>query len=221
MLTVHHLENSRSQRILWLLEELELDYVIKRYQRDKTTSLGSPELKAVHPLGKSPVITDGDVTVAESGLIVEYLIETYGNGRLSPPVGTPEHLQYRYWLHYAEGTFMPLMLVSLILNKIETAPVPFFIKPVTKGIAAKAMAAYAGPNIKRNLDYLEQTLQAAPWFCGDEMTGADIMLSFPIEAAATRTSLSSDYPALMAFHQRIRVLPAYHRAIEKGGPYDY
>ena len=161
------------------------------------------------------------MTVAESGLIVEYLIETYGNGRLSPPVGTPEHLQYRYWLHYAEGTFMPLMLVSLILNKIESAPVPVFIKPVTKGIAAKAMAAYAGPNIKLTLDYLEQTLQTSPWFCGDEMTGADIMLSFPIEAAATRTSLSSDYPALMAFHQRIRVLPAYHRAIEKGGPYDY
>jgi len=221
MLVVHHLENSRSQRILWLLEELGLDYEIKRYQRDKVTSLAPPELRAVHPLGKSPVITDGDVTVAESGLIVEYLIETYGNGRLMPAIGTPEHMQYRYWIHYAEGTFMPLMLISLLMNRIETAPVPFFIKPVTKAIAAKAMDGYAGPNIKLNLDYLEATLQDSAWFCGNEMTGADIMLSFPIEAAATRARLASDYPALMAFHQRIRVLPAYQRGIEKGGPYDY
>jgi glutathione S-transferase len=221
MLIVHHLQNSRSQRVLWLLEELGVDYEIKRYQRDKVTSLAPPELREVHPLGKSPVITDGDVTVAESGLIVEYLIETYGNGRLMPAIGTPEHMQYRYWIHYAEGTFMPLMLISLLMNRIETAPVPFFIKPVTKAIAAKAMDGYAGPNIKLNLDYLEATLQDSAWFCGDEMTGADIMLSFPIEAAATRASLASDYPALMAFHQRIRVLPAYQRGIEKGGPYDY
>lgn len=221
MLVVHHLENSRSQRILWLLEELGLDYEIKRYQRDKVTSLAPPELRVVHPLGKSPVITDGDVTVAESGLIVEYLIETYANGRLMPAVGTPEHMQYRYWIHYAEGTFMPLMLISLLMNRIETAPVPFFIKPVTKAIAAKAMDGYAGPNIKLNLDYLEATLQDSAWFCGNEMTGADIMLSFPIEAAATRARLARDYPALMAFHQRIRVLPAYQRGIEKGGPYDY
>jgi len=221
MLTVHHLENSRSQRILWLLEELGVDYVIKRYQRDKKTSLAPPELKLIHPLGKSPVITDGDVTVAESGLITEYLIETYGNGRLMPAIGTPEHLQYRYWLHYAEGSFMPLMLIALMLNKIETAPVPFFIKPITKGIATKAMDAYAGPNIKLNLEYLEATLQESVWFCGDAMSGADIMLSFPIEAAATRANIAIDYPALMAFHQRIRVLPAYQRAIEKGGPYDY
>ncbi len=163
MLIVHHLQNSRSQRILWLLEELELDYEIKRYQRDKVTSLAPPELRAVHPLGKSPVITDGDVTVAESGLIVEYLIETYGNGRLMPAVGTPEHMQYRYWMHYAEGTFMPLMLISLLMNRIETAPVPFFIKPITKSIAAKTMAGYAGPNIKLNLDYLEATLQESAW----------------------------------------------------------
>lgn len=220
MLIVHHLENSRSHRILWLLEELGVDYEIKRYQRDKTTNLAPPELREVHPLGKSPVIADGDVTVAESGLIVEYLIEKYGNGRLMPAVGTPGHLQFRYWMHYAEGTFMPLMIVSLILNKIETAPVPFFLKPVTKQIASKAMAAYAGPNIKLNLAYLEQVLQNFGWFCGDEMTGADILMSFPIEAAATRTDLAA-YPALNEFRQRIRALPAYQRAIEKGGPYAY
>jgi len=220
MLIVHHLENSRSHRILWLLEELGVDYEIKRYERDKTTNLAPPELREVHPLGKSPVITDDDVTVAESGLIVEYLIEKYGNGRLMPVVGTPEHLQFRYWMHYAEGTFMPLMIISLILNRIETAPVPFFLKPVTKQIASKAMAAYAGPNIKLNLAYLEEALQNSTWFCGDEMTGADILLSFPIEAAATRTDLS-EYPALNEFRQRIRALPAYQRAIEKGGPYIY
>lgn len=221
MLTVHHLENSRSHRILWLLEELGVDYEIKRYARDKTTNLAPPELRSVHPLGKSPVITDGDVTVAESGLIVEYLIEKYGNGRLLPATGTPEHLQFRYWMHYAEGTFMPLMIIALILNRIETAAVPFFIKPITKGIATKAMAAYAGPNIKLNLDYLEETLQKSKWFCGDEMTGADILMSFPIEAAATRTDLPDGYPALNEFQQRIRELPAYKRAIEKGGPYAY
>ena len=221
MLTVDRLENSRSHRILWLLEELGLDYQVKRYGRDKTTNLAPPELRAVHPLGKSPVITDGDVTVAESGLIVEYLIEKYGNGRLLPAAGTAGHLQYRYWLHYAEGTFMPLMIIALILNRIETAPVPFFIKPITKGIATKAMAAYAGPNIKLNLEYMEAALQKSTWFCGDEMTGADILMSFPIEAAATRTDLPQGYPALNEFQQRIRALPAYQRAIEKGGPYAY
>lgn len=221
MLIVHHLENSRSHRILWLLEELGVEYEIKRYLRDKTTSLAPPELRAVHPLGKSPVITDGDVTVAESGLIVEYLIEKYGNGRLMPATGTPEHLQFRYWMHYAEGTFMPLMLIALILERIETAKVPFFIKPVTKQISEKAMAGYAGPNIELNLEYLETSLQKTGWFCGDEMTGADILLSFPIEAAATKIDLEEGYPALYEFQQRIRALPAYKRAIEKGGPYAY
>lgn len=221
MITIHHLENSRSQRVLWLLEELELDYEIKRYSRDKTTNLAPPELRAIHPLGKSPVITDDDKTIAESALIVEYLVETYGDGRLIPAAGTPEHLQFRYWMHYAEGTFMPLMIISLILSKIESAPVPFFIKPVTKAIAAKSMAAYAGPNIKLNLEFLEASLQKSSWFCGEEMTAADIMMSFPIEAAATRAGLAGNYPALMEFHQRIRVLPAYQRAIERGGPYDY
>ncbi len=221
MLIVHHLENSRSQRILWLLEELGVDYEIERYERNKKTSLAPPELYAVHPLGKSPVITDDGVTIAESGLIVEYLIEKYGNGRLAPPAGTPGHLQYRYWLHYAEGTFMPLMIITAILNRIETAPMPFFIKPIAKTIANKTRAAYSGPNITLNLDYLEATLRETPWFCGADMSGADIMMSFPVEAAAMRTNLDLNYPALEAFRQRIRALPAYQRAIEKGGPYIY
>lgn len=221
MLTVHHLENSRSQRILWLLEELGVDYEIQRYDRDRTTGLAPPELFAVHPLGKSPVITDDGVTVAESGLIVEYLIEKYGNGRLMPEIATPEYLQFRYWIHYAEGTFMPLMIISLILTRIETAPMPFFLKPVARKIAEKTRAAYSGPNTKLNLDYLESTLQNSTWFCGAEMSGADIMMSFPVETAATRTNLTINYPALEEFRQRIRKRPAYERALEKGGPYIY
>lgn len=221
MLTVHHLENSRSQRILWLLEELGVDYEIQRYDRDSTTGLAPPELFAVHPLGKSPVITDDGVTVAESGLIVEYLIEKYGNGQLMPEIATPEYLQFRYWIHYAEGTFMPLMIISLILTRIETAPIPFFLKPVARKIAEKTRAAYSGPNTKLNLDYLESTLQNSTWFCGSEMSGADIMMSFPVETAATRTNLTINYPALEEFRQRIRKRPAYERALEKGGPYIY
>lgn len=131
MLTVHHLNNSRSQRILWLLEELGVEYDIKRYERNKLTSLAPPELLAVHPLGKSPVITDGDVTVAESGAIVQYLVGKYGNGRLLPPADAPARLQYTYWLHYAEGTFMPFMVMTLIFNRLETAPMPFFIRPIS------------------------------------------------------------------------------------------
>jgi glutathione S-transferase len=221
MLVVHHLENSRSQRILWLLEELGLDYEIRHYQRDETTSLAPPELREVHPLGKSPVITDNGLTVAESGLIVEYLIEKYGAGRLAPAPGTDAHLRYRYWLHYAEGTFMPLMVIALILNRIETAPMPFFIRPIAAKIAGKVRDGYAGPNIELNLDYLERQLEDSPWFCGDEMTGADIMMSFPVEAAAVRTELAEQYPALSDFLVRVKALPAYKRALEKGGPYIY
>jgi glutathione S-transferase len=221
MLIVHHLENSRSQRILWLLEELGVAYEIQHYARDKKSSLAPPELFAVHPLGKSPVITDEGVTIAESGLIVEYLIEKYGDGRLMPAIGTPEHLQFRYWLHYAEGTFMPLMVITAILNRIETAPMPFFMKPIAKIIAHRTKAAYSGPNIRLNLDYLEATLQKSTWFCGSEMSGADIMMSFPIETAAMRTSLAENHPALEEFRQHVRKLPAYQRAIEKGGPYIY
>ncbi|KIG18339.1 Glutathione S-transferase [Enhygromyxa salina] len=220
MLTVHHLENSRSQRILWLLEELGVEYEIKRYQRDKHTSLAPPELRAVHPLGKSPVITDGDVTVAESGAITEYLVAKYGAGRLIPPADTPARLQYTYWLHYAEGTFMPLMVMTLVFNRVETAPMPFFIKPIAKNIADKVRANFISPNVKRNLDFMESTLATTEWFAGPEMTAADILMSFPVEAAATRSGMASQYPKLNGFLQRIHALPAYERALERGGPYE-
>jgi glutathione S-transferase len=221
MLTLHHLENSRSQRILWLLEELGVEYEIQHYLRDKTTNLAPPELMKVHPLGKSPVITDGDLTVAESGLIVEYLIEKYGGGRLAPAAGSPERMQYRYWLHYAEGSFMPLMILTLILGRMETAPMPFFARPIAKKLAGKARDAYSGPNVIRHMAYLEDTLRKSTWFCGEQMTGADIMMSFPVETAALRFGLGEKYPAMRAFLDRIRAMPAYQRAIEKGGPYAY
>ena len=220
MLTVHHLENSRSQRILWLLEELGADYEIKRYGRDKVTSLAPPELRAVHPLGKSPVITDGDATIAESGAIIEYLVAKFDNGTLLPSHETPEHRAYVYWLHYAEGTFGPLMLVAVILGRIETAKMPFFVKPIAKGIVQKVREGFLDANIKRNLDYMESTLQHSTWFCGEHMTAADVQMSFAIEAAEVRTNLVNDYPRLAAFLQRVRARPAYKRALDKGGHYE-
>lgn len=219
MITVHHLENSRSQRILWLLEELQAEYDVRLYKRDRETSLAPPELVAVHPLGKSPVVTDGDVTVAESGAIIEYLVAKHG-GKLKPPQGTDEQRAYTYWLHYAEGSFMPLMIVALILNRIETAPMPFFIKPVAKGIVAKVRGGYLENNVRRNLQHMESTLQASPWFCGSEFTAADIQVSFALEAAEVSGSLDDSHPAIRAFLERVRARPAYQRALEKGGPFD-
>lgn len=219
MLTVHHLENSRSQRILWLLEELGVDYEVRRYARDPDTGLAPDSLLSVHALGKSPVITDDALTIAESGAIVEYLVGRYDDGTLLPAADTAERRAYTYWLHYAEGTFMPLMIVSLILGRIETAPMPFFVRPVARGIAAKVRDGYLDRNVRRNLAFMEAALAEADWFCGDRMTAADIQMSFPVEAAEARAGLAPDYPRLDAFLARIRARPAFQRALEKGGPY--
>ena len=221
MITVHHLNNSRSQRVLWLLEELELDYEIKRYERDPETLLAPPELRKVHPLGKSPVITDGENTVAESGAIVEYLVERYGQGRLIPDPGTPARRRYSYWLHYAEGSLMPPLLLKLVFNKVESSPVPFFVKPIVKGIAGKVNDGFINPQIKLHLDYLEAELAQRDWFAGDAFSAADVMLSFPLEASASRGGLNSSRPRLMDFLKRIHARPAYIKALERGGPYDY
>lgn len=219
MIVVHHLNNSRSQRVLWLLEELGLAYEVKRYERDRKTMLAPPELRAVHPLGKSPVITDGDLTVAESGAIVEYLIERYGNGRLQPTPGTPAYLRYRYWLHYAEGSAMSPLLLKLVFDKIEKSPMPFFAKPIAKAISGKAKSSFITPQINTHLDYMESELSKSNWFVGDEFTGADVQLSFPLEAAAARGGLDASRPRLMAFLQRIHARPAYKKALERGGEY--
>jgi len=220
MITVHHLNNSRSQRILWLLEELGAEYEVRRYERDAATMLAPASLRAVHPLGKSPVITDGDVTMAESGAIIEYLADRYGAGRLAPAPGAPERLRYTYWLHYAEGSAMPPMLMSLVFNRLRTAPAPFFVRPVARGIADKVMTSFVSPQIKLHLDYMEGELGKSRWFAGDEFSAADVQMSFPLEAAASRGGLDASRPRLMDFLARIHERPAYRRALEKGGPYE-
>jgi glutathione S-transferase len=221
MITVHHLNNSRSQRVLWLLEELGLPYEIQKYQRDPKTMLAPPSLMKVHPLGKSPVITDDGTTVAESGAIIEYLIERYGDGRLAPAIGTPERLRWRYWLHFAEGSAMPPLLLKLIFEKIPQAPMPFFVKPIAKGISAKVLAAMVDPNLKRQLDFMEGELGKSEWFAGDAFSAADIQMSFPVEAAAQRAGLDASRPKLMAYLKRIHARPAYQKALERGGPYSF
>ena len=220
MITVHHLENSRSQRILWMLEELGVPYEITKYARDPKTNLAPPELQALHPLGKAPIVTDGDNTLAESGAIIEYLVNNYDDGHLRPADGTPQRLLYNYWLHYAEGSFMSLMLLSLIISRIETAPMPFFAKPIAKGIAGKVRGGYLDANVQRNIDFMESSLDHSKWFCGDDLMAADIQMSFAVEAAAVRTNLSADYPNLAAYLHRMRERPAYQAALEKGGPYE-
>ena len=219
MIIVHHLNNSRSQRILWLLEELGLEYDIKRYQRDPKTMLAPPELRRIHPLGKSPVITDGDLTLAESGAIIEYLVDRYGNGRLLPAAGTPDRLRFTYWLHYAEGSVQPMLLMKLIFDRIEKAPMPFFARPIAKAIGQKTKSSFIVPNIDRHLDYMEAELGKTAWFAGQEFTAADIQMSFPLEAAVSRGGLDAKRPKLMAFLERIHARPAYKKAIERGGEY--
>ena len=220
MVTVHHLENSRSQRVLWLLEELGVPYEVKRYARNPETMLAPPELRAVHPLGKSPVITDGDATVAESGAIVEYLVERYGNGRMIPAAGTPERRRYTYWLHYAEGSAMPPLLLQLVFDRVETAPMPFFVKPIARAIAGRAKGSFIEPQIKLHLDWIEGELGRSTWFAGDEMSAADVQMSFPLEAAAARVGATDGRPRIRAFLERVQARPAYQRALAKGGPYE-
>ncbi len=223
MITVHHLNNSRSQRILWLLEELGVEYKIEHYQRDPKTILAPDSLKKIHPLGKSPVITDSsnDVTVAESGAIIDYLASTYGKGSMLPDPTQAAYRQYQYWLHYAEGSLMPPLLMNLIFSKMKNSPMPFFIKPVAKMLANKVMSAYVQPNIDTHLAYIEDHLKHHEWFAGDTLTGADIQMSFPLEASVARGVITSQYPNTQSYVQRIQSRPAYQKALKAGGEYDY
>ena len=219
-IVVHHLNNSRSQRILWLLEELGLPYEVVRYQRNAQTMLAPPELKKIHPLGKSPVVTVDGLTLAESGAIIETLVERYGNGRLAPAPGTAEVVRYRYWLHYAEGSAMPPLLLKLVFSRIAQAKMPFFAKPVAKGIADKAMSSFIQPQITQHLAFMEGELQGRDWFAGPDFTAADIQMSFPVEAAQARAGLTAQsHPRLSDWLGRIHARSAYQRAIERGGEY--
>jgi len=218
MIVVHHLENSRSQRVLWLLEELGLPYEVKHYKRDKKTMLAPPELRAVHPLGKSPVVTDGQITVAESGAIVEYLIDTHGGGRLRPAAGTADARRFTYWLHFAEGSAMPPLLMTLVFDQIK-AKAPLLVKPIARGIADQVGRTFLRPNIESQLRFMEAELSTRPWFAGNELSGADVQMSFPLEAAAARGGLDERYPKLQDWLERIHDRPAYQRALQKGGPY--
>jgi glutathione S-transferase len=199
---------------------LQLPYEVKRYERDATTMLAPPALKQVHPLGKSPVVTDGDATLAESGAIIEYLLDTYGNGRLRPPAGTPERRRFTYWLHYAEGSAMSPLLLSLIFSRLPKGPMPFFAKPIVKAVSAKARSSFIDPQLKTHLDWMEGEMSGREWFAGDAFSAADIQMSFPVEAFAARGGLDAGKPGLWGWLQRIHERPAYRKAIEVGGPYE-
>jgi len=219
MITVHHLDNSRSQRILWLLEELGLDYRIEHYRRDPKTLLAPAALRAIHPLGKAPVLTDGERTLAESGAIIEYLGDTYGAGTLMPAAGTDARRRCNYWLHYAEGSAMPPLLLKLVFDRVANAPAPFFVRPIARMIAAKVQRTFVQPQITLHLDYLEGELGQGEWFAGADFSVADIALSFPLEAAVARGGLDASRPRLWAWLQRIHARAAYRRALERGGAY--
>ena len=216
MLTVHHLNNSRSQRVLWLLEELGVPYELVKYQRDPKTNLAPPELQKIHPLGKSPVVTDGGKTIAESAVILEYLVDTYGNGRLVPAKDSPSYLTCRYFMHYAEGSLMPYLLLKLITGRIRQAPL--LVRPIAKAIAGKVDGGFVMPNLTRHVAFVADQLGSQPYFCGDALTIADIQMSYPMEAIAARFP---DAPQVIKdWVARVRALPTFQAALAKGGPYD-
>jgi glutathione S-transferase len=218
LLTVHHLNNSRSHRILWLLEELELDYEIVEYQRHPKTMLAPRELREVHPLGKSPVVTDQGRTVAESGAIIEYVLDEYGEGRLRPAPDSPQYLRYRYWMHYAEGSAMTPFLLKLIFNRLPQES-PWALRPVVALVAKGVNAQFVDPRIKLHMDYWEEELAERSYFVGDEFTAADIQMSFPLEASTARAEDADSHPRVSALVDRLRERPAYKRAIERGGEF--
>jgi glutathione S-transferase len=220
MIRVHHLNNSRSQRILWLLEELGLDYEIVHYQRDAQTMLAPTELKKLHPLGKSPLLEVDGLVLAESGAIIEYLVDHFDTERtLSPAPDSPARVRFNYWLHYAEGSLMPPLLMSLVFSRLKSAPMPFFVRPVARGIADKVMGSFVSPQLQLHFDYLEAELAAHEWFGGAEFGAADIQMSFPVEAGGARLGYSKR-PRLQRFLKAIHARPAYQRALKKGGPYE-
>jgi glutathione S-transferase len=220
MITVHHLNNSRSQRVLWLLEELGMEYDIKHYQRDPKTLLAPASLRAVHSLGKAPIITDGNLTLAESGAVIDYVLSRYGDGRLVPDPNTPDRMRYTYWMHYAEGSAMLPLVLKVIFLQMPRAPMPALVRPLVRGVAKRALRSFVDPQIALHVNYMEGELSKTTWFAGEAFTAADIQMSFPVEAAAARAGVDASRPKLTAFLARIHDRPAYKRALEKGGPYE-
>lgn len=220
MITLHHLENSRSQRALWLLEELGADYEIRRYERDPATGLAPPELRDIHPLGKSPVITDGHRVLAESGTIIEYLARTHGDGSWAPQPDDPAYWDFSYWMHYAEGSMMPPLLLKLVFNKVRSAA-PLLVRPVAAGIAAQVDRTFTDPQIRAHFGFVDDHLAEHEWFAGESITAADIQMSFPLEAALARGTVGDEYPRVVEYVRRFQARPAYRRALEAGGDYDY
>lgn len=216
MITVHHLETSRSHRVLWMLEELGLPYELVRYARDKKTFLAPKALRDVHPLGKSPVITEDGQAYAESGAILEYLVERHGGGRFAPAPGTPEFIRYRYFMHYAEGSLMTPLLMKFVCERVKSAPLPFFIKPVARRIADGVGQQFTDPNLRRHLEFVDAELARGPWFAG-EFSAADVHMSFPINGLLTRAAGLGPLDRVREFMTRIRERPAYRRAVERGG----
>jgi glutathione S-transferase len=223
VITVHHLETSRSQRILWLLEELGLPYELKVYRRHPKTRLAPPELKQVHPLGKSPVITDSELVVAESAPILEYIVETYGSGQgdvsqlISAP-GTPEHRQQSFWMHFAEGSLMNWAVMKLVFMTIPTQPMPFFVRPIARELCKKVQQQLIDPNLQTSLAFMDQHLATHTWFAGERITLADFQMSFAVEALLARGDDAARYRHVKAYRDRMVARPAYQRAIAKGGP---
>ena len=224
MLTVHHLETSRSQRILWLLEELGVPYELKRYARDPRTRLAPPELKKIHPLGKSPVIEDGGEVIAESGAFIEYLAERHGGqaagdlAHLLPAPGTPEHRQCRFFMHYAEGSLMNWLVMKLVFQTLPRQPMPFFARPIARAVCQGAQDKLVNPNLATAAAFLEQHLGEHTWFAGEHLTIADFQMSFAVEALLSRTEGGAPLPNLLALQQRMHARPAWQRALAKGGP---
>lgn len=224
MLTVHHLETSRSQRVLWLLEELGVPYDLRLYRRDPRTKLAPASLKAVHPLGKSPVVTDEGETIAESGAILEFLAEKYASkaaGELAgliPAAGTPAHRQARFWMHYAEGSLMNWLVMKLVFMTIPTQPMPFFVRPIARQLCATVQAKLIDPNLATALGFMESHLASHRWFAGDHISIADFQMSFAVEAALSRGANVKQFPKLVAYRDRMQARPAYQRALDKGGP---
>lgn len=218
MIVVHHLEKSRAHRIVWLLEELGLDYEVVRYRRDPDTLLAPPELRAVHPLGRSPVVVDDGETLAESGAIMETLLERYDpQSRLAPAVGTPERARWHYWMHFAEGSAMPPLLVSLILKRVREARMPFFARPVARTIADRVTANLVAPQLRANGQYMDDALAADPWFAGASFSAADIQMSFAVQAQAARGGIAG-WPHLQDWLQRAQSRDAWQRTVARVGP---